>query len=291
VGQWAGVVLLACETAFLVSAGAPLWSSSPSYLAPTPAEAALTSAVGSSVVGFGTNTCFSSQLGIVPDLNVAFKVRELAAYEPLLPMEYGVSWRNTTGQPAAPVQTLLVPFTVFCPAVTTSTVARRYGVGFILEPARAARPSGTVFDRVVGGEDLYRVPGAGLATLTPARATGPLPGPDATGAVVPVTQRDPASLRLQTHANSPQVLRLRLTAAPGWHASIDGRPLTLHIYSGVMLQARIPSGRHVVELSYWPTAFTAGIVVAGTSAVGLGVALLVAWVHRRRRVGTPTVPS
>ena len=38
----------------------------------------------------------------------------------------------------------------------------------------------------------------------------------------------------------PQLLRLRLTDVPGWHAWIDGKSLGLERFSGIMLQARIP---------------------------------------------------
>ncbi len=62
VGRWAAVCLLAGETAFLVAAGAPLFSSSPRFLTPTPAEVTLQRAVGSSVVGFGAycSPCWAS---------------------------------------------------------------------------------------------------------------------------------------------------------------------------------------------------------------------------------------
>jgi hypothetical protein len=283
-GRIAGALLLVCETAFLVTAGTSLWSSSPRYLTPTRAETELASAVGSSMVGFGANTCFGDQLGIVPDYNVALGVKELAAYEPLLPRRYGSSWRQATGQSAAPVRLPIVPFSVFCPAVTTTSVARRYGVRFVLEPSGKAGPPGAVFDRTVGDEDLYRIPGTGLATLTSVPASGALPGLDAPGRVVPVTQPDPASWKVVTDGVGPQVLRLRLTDVPGWHASIDGRQLPLQRFAGVMLQARVPGGHHVIELRYWPVAFTAGLVLAGGGAAGLGVALSVGWV-RRRRVG------
>ena len=74
------VALLACETGFLVTAGAPLPASSASYLGPTQAEVALTQVHGQIlVVGFGTKTCFTHELGIVPDVNVAFGVREFRA--------------------------------------------------------------------------------------------------------------------------------------------------------------------------------------------------------------------
>jgi hypothetical protein len=290
-GQGAAATLLVCETAFLVTAGAPLWSSSSTYLAPTLPEIALAKAVGTSVVGLGKNTCFSNQLGLVPDLNVAFRVKELAAYEPLLPMAYGSSWRDATGQTAAPVETPLVPFTVFCPAVTSASVARRYGVGFILEPAGAPGPPGTIFVEAVGGEGLYRVPGASAATLVPVPAGGGLPGPDAAGRSVPVTVHDPASWTINTDAAGPAVVRMRLTAVPGWHASIDGRPLALHDFAGVMLQALIPPGRHVVKLDYWPQTFTAGIVLAGAAVVVLGAALAYGPVRRRSRRGPVTGPT
>ncbi len=289
-GRVAVAVFLACETAFLVSAGTPLWASSPTYLTPTRAETTLARTVGSSVVGFGANTCFGDQLGIVPDYNVAFGIKEFAVYEPLIPRDYGISWRDDTGQFAAPVQFPGVPFSVFCPSVTTAAIARHYGVGFVLEKAGVPGPKGAVYDRKVGDEDLYRIPGAGAATLVPAPAGGGDPAPDATGTVVGVSESDPGSLRVTTHGARTEVLRLRLTAVPGWHATIDGHPLTLTRFSGVMLQARIPPGRHVVELHYWPTAFTAGLGLAALSILCLGVALVLGW-RRHRRATTPARPA
>jgi uncharacterized membrane protein YfhO len=81
------------------------------------------------------------------------------------------------------------------------------------------------------------------------------------------------------------VLRLRLTDVPGWHATIDGRPLPLERYAGVMLQARLPAGRHVVELHYRPSAFDDGLVLAALAVVGLVVVPLAARLRRRARPG------
>ena len=69
-----------------------------------------------------------------------------------------------------------------------------------------------------------------------------------------------------------QVLRLRLTDEPGWHATIDGRPLALVPYAGVMLQARNPPGNHIVELHYWPETFTAGLILAAGCVLVLMIA-------------------
>ena len=85
-----------------------------------------------------------------------------------------------------------------------------------------------------------------------------------------------------TSSSAPGVLRLRLTDLPGWHASIDNRPLALRRFSGVMLQARIPAGRHTVVLTYWPTTFTVGIILAACSAAGLVLALFVGRRGRNR---------
>ena len=53
---------------------------------------------------------------------------------------------------------------------------------------------------------------------------------------------------------------------------------------GVMLQARIPPGRHVVELHYWPDTFNIGLVLAVCSAAGLTLAVVL----ERRRRRSPT---
>jgi uncharacterized membrane protein YfhO len=113
-------------------------------------------------------------------------------------------------------------------------------------------------------------------------STGALPAITAPGTPVKVSYPDPASWRLSTDATSPQVLRMRLTDVPGWHATIDGKPLDLQRFAGVMLQARVPSGHHVIELSYWPGAFTLGIVLAICAALGLLAAIAIAIRNRRR---------
>ena len=290
-GRWAAGALLACETAFLVAAGAPLFSSSPRFLSPTPAAVALQRAVGSAVVGFGP--C-SPDLGIFYDVNVALGVQEFPVYDPVIPQKYFSSWESVTGQQAK------TPFdhsSVFCPSVTTVSAARRFGVSYVLEPRGTPGPAGAVFDTRVGDEDLYRIPGAAVATLTPMPSTNRFPGSDVAGTPVPVTHPDPASWKMVTSSPTPQVLRLRLTDLPGWHASIDNRPLALHRFSGIMFQARVPAGRHTVVLTYWPTTFTVGIVLAGCSAAGLLVSLFAG--HRRRgrravtssdRASGPVVP-
>jgi uncharacterized membrane protein YfhO len=81
----------------------------------------------------------------------------------------------------------------------------------------------------------------------------------------------------------PQTLRLRLTDVPGWHATIDGRPVRLQSFARVMLQLEVPAGRHTVELSYWPTTFSVGLVLFAVAALGLSSAFVLTALRRRTR--------
>ncbi len=274
------LILLAFETAFLISAGAPLVSSSPNFLTPTPAETALRQAVGPALVAFGSSDCHvPPTLGIHQNVNIVYAVRELADWDPMTPESVFRSLKKTTGHRAGAVGAPLI----LCPTIDSATVAQRYGVGYILEHSAHARPSGTVFVSKIGGEKLYRVPDAALATVTPLGTNRTMPRPDAPGVAVPVIHSDAASARLTVNETSPTVLRLHLTDVPGWHATIDGRHLSLLPLSGAMLQALVPQGHHTVELHYWPSTFTVGIALAVLSIIGLSGAVLVESRIRRRR--------
>ena len=279
-GWWAGLTLLTFETIFLVVAGAPLVSSSSQGLPRPPAVAALQRAVGSATVGFG-GTRICQDLGILPSVNDVYAVHELGIYDPIIPKGYYQAWADETGKPGG-----IPTFNEFCPVVTTAAMARQWGVSYVLEPHGDPGPSGGVFDTRVGDEDLYRIPGAAEATLTPAPEGGGLPPSAARSTPLAVDRTDPARWKVATDAATPQILRLRLTNVPGWKATIDGHPLALEPYAGIMLQAAVPAGRHVVELRYWPSTFTAGLVLAGCAVVGLVAALIVDHIRRRRRMGT-----
>ena len=275
-GRVAGLSLLACETAFLVAAGAPLWTSTSTPFASTPAVVALKNEVGSSLVGLGGSLCFLPPgLGIPENAQVAYGVQELALYDPMIPSAYYSSWREVSN-----VSPGLPDDSVYCPGISSAELARLYGVSYVLERAGTPGPRGSVFDKVVGGEDLYRIPNAGLATLTPLDVDHRLPPDSAPSKPVSVTHSSPSSWKLVSNASGRRVLRLRLTDVPGWHASIDGQPVPLQRFAGVMLQVEVPAGHHTIELYYWPATFTAGLALAGCAVVSL---VGVAAISRRRR--------
>ena len=77
-----------------------------------------------------------------------------------------------------------------------------------------------------------------------------------------------------------------MASFPGWHATIDGRPLALTPYLTMMMQAHIPPGKHTIEFSYWPKRFTEGLVLAGCTVLGFVVVGIV--IRRRQSVTRST---
>lgn len=282
IGRLGAMVLLACETAFLIAAGAPTFSSSPTGLSQTPAVVALKHAVGSSIVGLGSSCRHTERIGIMPNVNVAFGIQEFAVYDPILPSNYPPSWNKVSGENVLSTSKKGLPRDTFCPAVKTARVARTFGIGFVLELPGSPGPKGAVLDARVGDENLYRIPGASKATLTSLTPTGRLPSASAIGTPVKVTHPNPAAWKLVTLSTTTKVLRLRLTNVPGWHATIDGRPLQMDAFEDVMLQAKIPPGRHTVELYYWPSSFSAGIVLAVLATIGILIVLILTFRRTRR---------
>ncbi len=269
------IALLVCETWFLVAAGSIQIASSPDGAPPTPAVTALQHDVGSAVVGTSSVAC---TLGIPPEVNISYKVHELNLYDPIVPSSYFSTWEeNTTTSSSFPT------LNMFCPAIVTAAQARLFGVSYVIVAAGRPGPAGGVFvtrlrvarpSKSAGSprgsaedQDLYRIPGTGRATVMSVRPGQPPPPPDAPGTPVTVDDPNPTRWSVTTDTRTPAVLRLHLTAVPGWHASIDGRPLELQTVSGVMFQARIPPGRHVITLQYWPASFTTGLILAAATFV------------------------
>ncbi len=284
----AAVGFLVAQSAFLVVAGVSFWSISSTYFAPTPAVTALKHTVGSSLVAMGPCRArpftypYATEFGIRPNANIGYGVDEFAVYEPVLPTSYYASWTAVSGQQLSPS---LRRVGLFCPQITTATEARVYGVSYVLGPRHGRGPTGATRVGTVGGEALFHVTGTSQATLSELPGSGGHLPIDAPGTPVPVTHPGAASVRVVTDATGPRMLRLRVTALPGWHATIDGRALPLRDWAaGAMLEARVPAGRHVVELTYWPGLFSAGLGAAGIVIVGL-VAAGATVVLRRRSAG------
>lgn len=272
--------LLVVETVFLLAAGSGFVSSSSGGIPTNSATAKLESTVGSAVLGIGS--CATNSLpsvGLASNSNLAYAVDEFAVLDPILPSAYDDAYERATGSSLPPS---LSP-SLFCPAMTSAALAREFGVSYILEAPGAAGPKGTVPVVNLDGEELYRVPNSGRATIVP------IGKPSSAAKVVRhLTVSSPTTWRLTIDPHYKSLLQLRLTNVPGWEATIDGRPLKLHAFDTVMLQAVVPAGRSVIQLVYRPRAFTIGIYLALGALLALVSAFAV--VLARRRGGSPTPP-
>jgi len=286
-GRWIAAPLLLCEAAFLVTAGGPLWTASETPFAATPSLVAFKHAVGSAIVGYGAPLCFFPPgLGIPVNAQVAYGVQELADYDPALPSAYFSSWKALTGQTGG-----IKAISGYCPVITTVASARLYGVGFVLERSGTSGPKGSLLSAHIGDEDLYRIPDSGAASLTPVARLGHGPIGSASSSLVAVAHPDPANWSMETTSKEAAVLRLRLTNLPGWHATVDGKPVPLTPFAGVMLQTTVPPGRHQVVLTYWPAAFTQGLVLAAIAVFGLVTAGVLETIRHRRGINRSVAPS
>jgi hypothetical protein len=279
-------LFLGVLSAFLLSVGIPFWSVSTAYFAPTPAVSTVTHIVGNQLVGYGSCrqerylTSSPQEVGIRPNANIAYGMYVMAVYDPIVPYSYFQGWKDYTGARTPPS---LLNLGIFCPTITNLNQAHLFGIRYVLEPETDTFPGGHVVASA-GGEVLYSIPQSAQATIGPVdegldQSTGTF------GSPVAVTHVDSRTWKMRVSADTKSVLRLRLTNEPGWHASIDGHPLSLSSWAhSMMLEASIPPGRHVVVLSYWPETFTVGLLIAMGTVVLLVCALVFGELrgHRRR---------
>jgi hypothetical protein len=161
--------------------------------------------------------------------------------------------------------------------MANASIARHYGVGYVLTAAGQAQPPGTDFVTTVGGERLFRVPAAGVITVEPTSA--PEDSPDAQ--VPTVDQSDPSVIRSTIESPQASTVYIHVTNFPGWKATLDGHPLGLHSWGGTMMAASIPAGTHRLVLTYEPRLFVLGEWLALAAIVGLVGMLL--WPYYRLR--------
>jgi hypothetical protein len=268
-----GGVLLVAETLFLASAGAGLNTYGPRFFPVTPAIAQLRRDVGGSLVAFtanGGDTGTYGGVGLIPEMNAAYGIDELAVYDPMLPRSLVAGWARLSGTTTSDAGW-------FIPAVTNAAIAREVGAGYLLGPAGEAPPAGTVPAGSVGGEQLYRVPGASRFSLL---------GGGAGAAVASARPVDASTWLVAVHLTQPGQLVARLTTVPGWHAAAGGRNLAVDSPDGMFLHVVLPPGSYTVRLWYWPPLFSAGLALAAAAVLAWAAALVAG--RRRTQPGVPS---
>ncbi len=272
-------VLTLSELAFLLYSTPNLWSSSNTGLTLTAAETTLKQEASGLRVGFGS--CISltvfDDLGILTETNMIDQVDEFGIYDPILPNNLVSSYKALVNnkQPAG-----LLPGN-FCPAITNASVARHYGVSLVLERTGAAGPPGSVPDGSIGGEGLFSVPGSGIVTIEPIGT----PADSATAVRVPTSSKSPSDFQFVTDATTKSTVYIHIGNFPGWHATIDGRPLRVRKWASIEMAVDVPPGKHTVSLNYDPRSFQIGVVVSLVAALCLLGGIVVVIVRRRRRIG------
>lgn len=262
--RWAPLPVAAAEVLFLLTATPSLWSSSSRGFAPTAAEVRAKQLIGSARIGFDNCPSLVRQpsLGVLAEANSAYGLRELAAYDPVVPTSWYRAWAAATHTPPE------IGINNFCPSVSSAALARRFGVSYIVGPPGAAAPPGTRGLPPIGGESIFAVPGSGIVTVA---VPGSAPGaPEQT---VRYSSPDDAEMDMTVDVRVPSTLRIHITDLPGWSARIDQHTAALTPWDGTMLSLRVPAGWHRVILRYRPAAFSIGIDISAATALTLLAAL------------------
>lgn len=94
-----------------------------------------------------------------------------------------------------------------------------------------------------------------------------------------IVDESPERIRVQVDAPRDGYLVLADAFAPGWRATIGGVPTAILRANGLFRAVRVPAGRHLVEMTYFPHSVMIGFTISGLTAL-IGVVWLV-WSKRR----------
>jgi hypothetical protein len=95
------------------------------------------------------------------------------------------------------------------------------------------------------------------------------------------------SFEARVTSNVPVLVVFEETYYPGWHARLDGEPVTIwkanYAFRGVV----VPPGEHIIAMDYYPRTFDLGWKIsAGTLAVLASASGVLAFRRRRRLLQT-----
>ncbi len=112
--------------------------------------------------------------------------------------------------------------------------------------------------------------------------TGTLPPPDPTATGTTQMFWDgPNRLYVRVQTSAPAYLVVAVTADPGWHAQLDGKPVSIATADGIYQAVWVPSGQHTVVFTYRPPSLQWGLLAASVGGAMLLLALTLTTVTRR----------
>ncbi len=226
--------------------------------------------------------------GFEPETNIAYGVDLLGAHDPMIPKNYISLWEYVTNSKKSG---LSVSPGVFNPWFSSASLARLYGVKYLLALPGASPPTGTTLSLAEKNFSIYKVPDSQRYSLISPKAISHTSStvkeaenpPSGYGRVTSSRWISNNSLQLHVDAHKKAALLARITYVPGWHATINGHGATVHKAAYTMLSVRLPPGKSTVEFTYWPSTFTAGIAAAIIGVVSL--IILGVFFNQKRRHG------
>jgi hypothetical protein len=127
-------------------------------------------------------------------------------------------------------------------------------------------PDGSVFDPATTA--LLEKP------FEPLDSTGTEPG----GGTADVLELAPTHLAVRTDSPSEGFVVLADVNYPGWRVTVDGRPAKIYQTDYLLRGVRVPAGRHIVRMSFWPIWLYVGATIS--TATALLLLLLALWTRR-----------
>jgi hypothetical protein len=164
-----------------------------------------------------------------------------------------------------------------------------WAAGFPLQPQASLLAGTIVAPGLPGAMALLRDPAfnprreAILLEGPGARSLDAGPFPPGRGSLA-LRELSPEKTRIELDAPHQGFLLTSTHFDPGWRATIDGAPAPMLRADLVAGGLFVPSGKHLIELRYWPPGFTAGLVSFFAAAVAFGVLFALT---RRRQIQSP----
>jgi hypothetical protein len=100
-----------------------------------------------------------------------------------------------------------------------------------------------------------------------------------------IVRSSPNSVAVQVRASAARYLVMTDTDFPGWHATIDGKPVPIERADYLFRAVAVPPGVHLVEWHYAPDSLAVGAIVTAMALGGMVVCGLYG-----RRGACPTTP-
>ncbi len=269
------LAILASQAILLLPPAATATSYSHRFFPGDPMIRAVQATVGDHLMGDGPppsgNTSPSTVPGranaFTPETNMPYKIAFFGAYDAMLQAKYISSW-NAEAKPHTPVP--LPPGGNFIPSFNNAALARLYGIRYLLtvrsSQGNTEAPYGTYRVLVEPSFTIYEVPDAHRFTLVSSDLKDVVhiaeQGSAIYGKVTSWRWVSDNHLTITAASSSPSELLARVADVPGWHASVNGHAVPVKRAAGIMLAIPLPAGKSTIDLTYWPAAFTAGIIVA-----------------------------